>query len=102
MTHRPGLRPVLAAAAVLALGAALAPAGAGAATTGGWSAAPTYRVGDYGGGLIRSILPAGENGLVNAADLAAFEATGARPAGSQDQLGPYANLLYAGPGLTDA
>ena len=96
------LRPVLAAAAALTLGAGLAPAGAGAATTGNWSAAPVYRAGDYGGGLVHSILPAGENGLVNAADLAQFEATGTRPAGSQDQLASYANLLYAGPGLTDA
>lgn len=93
----------LAAASVVALVTGLAPAGAGAlaATTGSWDT-PTYRAGDYGGGQIRSILPPGENGLVNAADLALFEATGARPAGSQDQLAPYAGLLYAGPGLTSA
>jgi acyl-homoserine lactone acylase PvdQ len=98
---RRALRPVLAVAAVLTLGAGLVPAGAGAATTGNW-ATPAYRAGDYGGGLVRSILPAGENGLVNAAELAQFEATGARPAGSQDQLAPYASLLYAGTGLTNA
>ena len=65
-------------------------------------ARPTYRVGDFGGGLVRSILPTGENGLVNAAELAQFEATGKRPPGSQDQLAPYANLLYAALRLTDA
>src|SRR5258708_40250112 len=81
-------------------GQAAAEAGQAAAHA-GW-ATPAYRAGDYGGGLVRSILPAGENGLVNAADLAAFEATGTRPAGSQDQLAPYAKLLYAVPGLTDA
>jgi acyl-homoserine lactone acylase PvdQ len=107
------------------LAAGLAPAGmgmrqAGASTAGGGSltgaptasisgtlsagswASPTYRAGDYAGGLVRSILPAGENGLVSAADLARYEATGARPPASQDQLAPYANLLYAVPGLTDA
>ncbi|MGE5133353.1 MAG: penicillin acylase family protein [Gemmatimonadota bacterium] len=88
-----------AAAAVTVL--ALTPAAAAAGTGPDWST-PTYQAGDYGGGQIRSILPPGENGLVNAADLAAFETLGTRPAGSQDQLGPYANLLYAGPGLTDA
>jgi acyl-homoserine lactone acylase PvdQ len=51
--------------------------------------------------MVRSILPAGENGLMNATELARFEATGARPAGSQDQLFRYANLLYAARGLTD-
>jgi Penicillin amidase len=73
----------------------------GMATPAASWARPAYRAGDYGGGLVRSILPAGENGLVNAAELAQFKATGARPAGSQDQLGPYASLLYARPGLTD-
>ncbi|HWG63824.1 MAG TPA: penicillin acylase family protein [Streptosporangiaceae bacterium] len=94
------LYPVL-TAAVVALVSGLAPAGAGASTSGGW-ATPTYRAGDYGGGLVHSILPPGENGLVNVADLAQFELTGARPAGSQDQLAPYANLLYGAQGLTDA
>ncbi len=88
-----------AAAAVTVL--ALTPAAAAAGTGPSWST-PTYQAGDYGGGQIRSILPPGENGLVNAADLAQFETLGTRPPGSQDQLGPYASLLYAGPGLTDA
>ncbi|HEV2376073.1 MAG TPA: penicillin acylase family protein [Streptosporangiaceae bacterium] len=93
--------PALAAAAVLAVMTSQVPAPAAAGAVSGW-VTPTYRAGDYAHGLVRSILPAGENGLVNAAELAQFEATGARPAGSQDQLGPYASLLYAGPGLTDA
>ncbi len=49
-----------------------------------------------------SILPPGENGLVNAADAAKFETTRQRPANSQDQLGKYANLLYGYPSLTDS
>ena len=63
---------------------------------------PTYRLNDTSGGRVLSILPPGEHGLYNAADLAQFEANGTRPAGSQDQLGPYANLLYAAQGLTDS
>jgi acyl-homoserine lactone acylase PvdQ len=61
-----------------------------------------YRAGDYADGRAMSILPPGENGLVNAADAAAFELNGTRPSGSQDQLGKYANLLYQHSGLTDA
>jgi acyl-homoserine lactone acylase PvdQ len=61
-----------------------------------------YRAGDYADGQAMSILPPGENGLVNAADALQFELLGKRPAGSQDQLGKYANLLYGYPSLTDA
>ncbi len=95
------------AVTAMSLVAGLTPAMAGASArrpanpAPGW-ASPVYRAGDYGGGLVRSILPAGENGLVNATELAKFEATGARPPGSQDQLARYAGLLYSGPGLTDA
>lgn len=49
-----------------------------------------------------NILPPGENGLVNTADAARFEATGARPAHFDDQLGMYADLVRAAPGITDA
>ncbi|MBE7188407.1 penicillin acylase family protein [Jatrophihabitans endophyticus] len=73
------------------------------------TAAPTasepshaYRAHDYAGGQAMSILPPGENGLVNATDLLKFEANGTRPAGSQDQLGKYENLLYGYPKLTDS
>src|SRR5947209_19146972 len=69
----------------------------------GWTPPPpTYRLHDSAGGRVMSILPPGENGLVSASDLSAFEANGTRPAGSQDQLGPYASLLYHAQGLTDA
>lgn len=49
-----------------------------------------------------SILPPGENGLVNATDAAAFELTGKRPAASNDQLSKYSNLLYNSSNLTDS
>lgn len=72
------------------------PCAAGAAAS--WSPpAPSYGAGDYARGQAMSILPAGENGLVNASQLAQYEQRGARPAGSQDQLGPYASLAFAGP-----
>ncbi|MCW2787016.1 MAG: Penicillin acylase [Marmoricola sp.] len=66
------------------------------------SAAPGYRINDYADGQAMSILPPGENGLVNATGLLQFELTKTRPASSQDQLPKYANLLYGYPGLTDA
>ncbi|MBV9526440.1 MAG: penicillin acylase family protein, partial [Candidatus Dormibacteraeota bacterium] len=69
----------------------------------GWTPPPpTYRLNDTAAGRVFSILPPGEHGLVNAADLALFEANGTRPAGSQDQLAPYENLPYGAQGLTDA
>ena len=71
-------------------------------TASGASDGPGYRVGDYADGQAMSILPPGENGLVNASDAALFETTGKRPAGSDDQLGKYANLLYGSSSLTDA
>jgi acyl-homoserine lactone acylase PvdQ len=64
--------------------------------------APTYRAHDYAHGQAMSILPPGENGLVTAAQLAQYEATGQRPPNSQDQLGKYAGLLYGYRHLTDA
>lgn len=48
------------------------------------------------------ILPAGENGLVNAHDLGTYAAQGARPANSEDQIAPYTGLIYHSSGLTDA
>src|SRR4051794_37398889 len=54
------------------------------------------------GGGFRNVLPPGENGFDNAAQLGAFEAGGTRPAHNNDQLGMYSNLLYAVPGLTAA
>lgn len=97
------LLPVAAALAAVTAFAPTAPAAVFASPDPGaaWST-PTYRANDYGGGLVRSVLPAGENGLMNASEFAAFEATGKRPPGSQDQLARYANLLYAGSGLTNS
>jgi acyl-homoserine lactone acylase PvdQ len=48
-----------------------------------------------------SILPPGENGLVNAVDAANFELLHKRPPASDDQLGKYANLLYGYQTVTD-
>jgi acyl-homoserine lactone acylase PvdQ len=59
-----------------------------------------YRAADYADGQAMSILPPGENGLVNVTDALQF-ALGTRPAASQDQLGKYANLLYGYPSVTD-
>lgn len=87
------LSGVIAAAALIAL----APS-AGATT---YSPPPTYQADDYGAGQVMSIIPPGENGLVNATDLAAFELNGRRPPASDDQLGKYAGLLYGYPTLTD-
>jgi acyl-homoserine lactone acylase PvdQ len=94
-------RLVLTLLSVLAL--ILAGVVAGEAPTGA-SSAPShaYRAGDYADGQAMSILPPGENGLVNATDALQFELLGTRPAASQDQLGKYANLLYGYPTLTDA
>jgi acyl-homoserine lactone acylase PvdQ len=74
------------------------------ATAGAAPAAPStaYRAHDYADGQAMSVLPPGENGLVNPVQAATFEATGQRPDGSDDQLPKYAQLLYGYPSLTDA
>jgi acyl-homoserine lactone acylase PvdQ len=88
------------AAAVLALLLATTAASARAAT---WTPPPpTYQLNDAAAGDALSILPPGEHGLYNAADVTLFEANGTRPQGAQDQLGPYQNLLYNAQGLSDA
>lgn len=70
-----------------------APAGASAAVE-------PYGANDAGG--FRNVLPPGSAGTDNAAELAAFQATGARPAHWADQQPLYENLLHASPNLTDA
>ena len=60
-------------------------------------AAP-YGLNDAGG--FRNILPPGANGTDNAAQLAAFQATGAVPAHWMDQYGMYNDLPLASPTLT--
>jgi hypothetical protein len=47
----------------------------------------------------RDILPSGTRGLYNVPQLAAFLATGATQPHCCDQLGMYADLVYATPGL---
>lgn len=95
-------RSLVAALTVLLVVAAAAGAAPWRAAAAGWTPPPpTYRLNDTAGGDALSILPPGENGLVNATELAQFEATGARPAGSQDQLAPYENLLYNSQNLSD-
>jgi acyl-homoserine lactone acylase PvdQ len=59
-----------------------------------------YGTSDYGG--FRNILPPGTNGFDDAAQLAQFEATGARPAHSDDQLSMYSNLTTAAGSITPA
>src|SRR5215471_10218044 len=74
----------------------------GATGPGGLSPRPTYQANDYAHGRAMNILPAGENGLVNAAQLVKFEKNGQRPPHSQDQLAPYENLEFGYRSLTDA
>ena len=88
-------------AMAVALSTAAAPAVA-ANGPGGFSLRPAYQANDFSRGQAMFILPAGENGLVNAAQLAKFEATGQRPPHSQDQLAPYENLEFGSPSLTDS
>src|SRR4051794_4739269 len=71
---------------------ALLPAVAAAAPPPG-----AYREGDFGG--FRDVLPPGTTGLANGPGLLAFEATQTRPKHNDDQLGMYADLVRATPGL---
>jgi acyl-homoserine lactone acylase PvdQ len=82
-----GVVGTIAAIAALAL-----PAAAHAAPT----PAP-YGTDDAGGFL--NILPPGQGQSVNAAEIAAFLSTGARPPHDSDQLQMYEDLVYATPGL---
>jgi acyl-homoserine lactone acylase PvdQ len=62
--------------------------------------APVQPYGTNDAGGFRNVLPAGENGLDNAAQLAEFQATGTYPPHFKDQLPLYAGLPYASPTLT--
>jgi acyl-homoserine lactone acylase PvdQ len=101
MTASPRRRtaPVLAALAAVAAAVTLGPATAARSAT---LPQPTYQAGDYADGRAMSILPPGENGLVNAQQALQFELQGTRPANSDDQLSKYADLIYGAPSLTDA
>src|SRR5437763_523691 len=93
-----GLRATLVGAVAAAL-LALAPAASGLGPLPGSDPAP-YGANDAGG--FRNVLPAGEAGVDNTADLGLFEANGRIPPHFNDQLPLYANLVYADPTLTDA
>ena len=80
---------------VLALALTLAAVAAPAAS----SQVQPYGNGDYRG--FRNVLPPGTNGLVNAAQLAAYEANpNSKPPHNNDQLAMYSNLTTAAPGIT--
>src|SRR4051794_25279167 len=57
-----------------------------------------YGTNDAGG--FRNVLPPGEAGTDNTAQLAAYQAFKSRPSHWMDQQPLYQNLLYASPGLT--
>src|ERR1700760_1266182 len=59
-----------------------------------------YGTSDYRG--FRNVLPPGTNGFDDAAQLAQFEATEARPAHNDDQLAMYSNLTTAAGSITPA
>jgi acyl-homoserine lactone acylase PvdQ len=80
-------------AIVIALAAALGPATAHAQ-------GPTPDPYEDAGNSYRNILPPGQNGHANAADIAAFMASGDRPPHNSDQLQPYEDLVFATPGLS--
>jgi acyl-homoserine lactone acylase PvdQ len=62
------------------------------------TAAPeAYQQNDYKG--FWNILPPGENGHDNAAQLAAFQADGTRPPHNSDQLAMYGDLVHVAPNL---
>jgi len=82
-------RTLIACLAAAALGVCAAPATA---------QVQPYRTNDAGG--FRDVLPAGANGRSNLVELAAFLATGVRPAHNDDQRDMYARLLSATPGVT--
>jgi acyl-homoserine lactone acylase PvdQ len=61
---------------------------------------PPYGAGDDSRGGFHDVLPPGTNGLANLVQLGSFLTTGARPAHNDDQLGMYADLVRATPGMT--
>ena len=59
--------------------------------------APVQPYGTNDAGGFRNVLPPGENGLDNAAQLAEFQLNGTYPPHFKDQLPLYAGLIYASP-----
>lgn len=82
-------------AALVAALALLAPAASARADV----PIPPAGTGDDSGGGFHDILPPGTNGLANLVQLGTFLTTGRRPAHNDDQLGMYADLVRATPGL---
>ena len=64
------------------------------------AAVQPYGTNDFGG--FRNVLPPGTNGLVDTAQLLAYETTKARPRHNNDQLGMYSALTTAAPNITAA
>ncbi len=85
-------KSLIASAAIAVLCVLAGPAGPAAGQV------QPYRAGDFGG--FHDILPPGANGRSNLVELAAFLASGARPAHNDDQRDMYARLLSATPGVT--
>ncbi|MEV5341595.1 penicillin acylase family protein [Streptomyces sp. NPDC052676] len=63
---------------------------------------PAATADDHCGGRCSDILTPGQNGNATLAQILLHQAFGTRPAHSDDQLGPYADLAGRYPGLTDA
>jgi len=66
------------------------------------SASASAQVVDDCAGHCYDILPPGENGNETLAQIILFKLFGAHPSNNNDQLAPYANLVGAATGLTDA
>src|SRR4051794_23052232 len=98
MRHR---RSLVAVAALTATSLAVATVDAAPAQA-GRPPSHAYRANDFADGRAKSILPPGENGLVNAIQAGKYFTTGKRPPHSQDQLRKYTRLLYHSRGLTNA
>ncbi|HTJ69292.1 MAG TPA: penicillin acylase family protein [Actinospica sp.] len=90
---------LLAAAAAAALAASTA---TGVATAAPNPQAKALSVVDDCGGRCYDILPPGENGNETLAQILLFKVFGTYPSNSDDQLGPYQNLVTAATGLTDS
>src|SRR5690242_1676229 len=88
---RAAIASALAGIAAAALLAAAGPARA---------EAPVQPYGSNDAGGFRNVLPAGENGLDNSAQLGEFEFNKTLPKHYADQLPLYGNLPYAAPTLT--
>lgn len=98
---------VIAAASVLTLLAqAAAPSGRPHAQASSGCVTETGPVGasfvDCSGGQVFNIVPPGSTGTYSLLDYTAFQATGARPAHTDDQEAMYANLVTKAPNLTAA